>query len=292
MSFCPSCGKELLTEALFCWNCGYSLGTRQVGPTPSTGGPPASHQGPEHERTSGLEKLKNSFLLYLIGGGLSVIPIIGAVGGLIELAGFIFLILGWRALGRSSFLSAAHYKSTGRWLVYSIIAGIIIAFVGVIVLIISVFASVASSIAPGSPISATDFIQGSGASVLLGGLFALIAVAQIPLMLAWNKVRSSMRLLSKELSQPRVSLSGWLFLLVAVIGLASLSTLSVYHYLGAESNGTPLIASFVSTIFYAEGLVTGVLVVVASLLGYAGIKRVLGDLSNMHSGSTMSQAPT
>ena len=58
-------------------------------------------------------------MLYLVGSAITLIPVVGAIGGIISLVALILLIIGWRALGRSSLKESENYRSTGlmisRW---------------------------------------------------------------------------------------------------------------------------------------------------------------------------------
>ena len=85
----------------------------------------------------GLGDLKNAFMLYLVGSILTFVPVVGAIGGIISLVALILLIIGWRALGRSSLKEGENYRSTGSWLVYGIIIVIVIFIVATAVLIAS-----------------------------------------------------------------------------------------------------------------------------------------------------------
>ena len=117
MPSCPSCGKEVSFDEAYCRNCGFALKSNVGAGAVPTAGSTSSFQSDsiDSEKVSGLQRLKNSFLLYLIGGVISLVPVVGSIGGLLTLIGFIFLILAWRALGRSRLPGALRYKSTGNW---------------------------------------------------------------------------------------------------------------------------------------------------------------------------------
>lgn len=220
----------------------------------------------DFERSSGLGRLKSSFLLYLIGALLAIVPVVGVIGGLVEFGGLVFLIMGWRALGRSSLASAQNYKSTGRWLVYFIIISIVGSFAGFIVLIASVVGSMIISGAAGNP---SSFTQGPAFQTLTTGIAVIIAAILAGEVLVYNKVRSSMGLLSAELSQPSLATAGWLFLLSVVVGLGATALDAVATYAGVTTYGSTAYVPY-----YLATLAGDFVVAAAGYVGYKGFSRV------------------
>jgi zinc-ribbon domain len=271
---CPSCGKEVADNAAFCPNCGFSLSSRMSTPTGAGTSPASPSGGTDFERSNGLGKLKNSFLLYLIGGIIAIVPVVGGIGGLVEFAGFIFMILGWRALGRSSFASAQNYKSTGKWLVYFIIIAIVVGAVGSIAIFAYVFSTAFSTAAAGNPPNPNSFLQGPGYQSLTTGFSAVIAAIGVVGVLLWNKVRSSLAHLGAEISQPSLTTAGWIFLLSAVIVLGASALEAFATFTGATTYGSTGYGPFYF------GTVAGDLVLAAAgYFGYQGTKRASEGLS-------------
>jgi hypothetical protein len=228
----------------------------------------------DFERTNGLGKLKNSFLLYLIGGLIAIVPVVGGIGGLVEFAGFVFMILGWRALGRSSFASAQNYKSTGRWLVYFIIIAIVIGAVGFVAVFAYVFSTVLTSAAAGNPSNPNSFLQGPAFQTLTTGVSAIIAAIGVVAVLVWNKVRSSLAHLGAEVSQPSLATAGWIFLLAAVIGFGASALEAAATFTGATTYGSTGYGPF-----YVATLAGALASATAGYVGYKGISRALEGLS-------------
>ena len=267
MLHCPSCGKEVAENAMFCPNCGFSLSSRQSAPAGGETSPASLVGGIDFERSSGLGKLKNSFLLYLIGGLVAIVPVVGTIGGLVEFAGFIFMILGWRALGRSSFASAQNYKSTGRWLVYFIIIAIVIGAVGIVAVFAYVFSTIFASGAAGN-LNPSSFTQGPASQTLTAGVSAIIAVIGVVAVLLWNKVRSSLAHLGAEVSQPSLATAGWIFLLSAVIGVGASALEAAAALTGATTYGSTGYGPF-----YFGTLAGDLVLAAAGYVGYKGTKR-------------------
>jgi hypothetical protein len=226
----------------------------------------------DFERPNGLGKLKNSFLLYLIGGLILLVPVVGAVGGLVEFAGFIFMILGWRALGRSSLASAQNYKSTGRWLIYFVIIAIVIGFVGVVAVLASSIGAIIAAGAAGNTPNPNSFLQGPAYQTLIAGFAAIIAVIEVVAVLVWNMVRSSLTHLGAEVSQPSLATAGWIFLLSVVISLVILSIEAFNIFTGATSP-----ALFGNGPFYYATLAADVVLAAAGYVGYRGLSRTLAS---------------
>ena len=267
MLHCPSCGKEVAENAVFCPNCGFSLSSRQSAPAGGGTSPASPVSGIDFERPNGLGKLKNSFLLYLIGGLVAIVPVVGTVGGLVEFAGFIFMILGWRALGRSSFASAQNYKSTGKWLVYFIIIAIVVGAVGFTAVFAYVFSTILASGAAGNP-NPNLFTQGPASKTLTAGVSAIIAAIGVVAVLVWNRVRSSLAHLGAEISQPSLGTAGWIFLLSAVIGVGASALEAVAALTGATTYGSTGYGPF-----YFATLAGDLVLAAAGYVGYNGTKR-------------------
>ena len=95
---CPYCGQKLLEPPpKVCTNCGKVLPFSDQGGNSYVDSFDAANQ-----TRKGLSDLRNAFLLYFVSGILSLVPFIAIIGGLVNFVGLILLIIGWRALGRSS----------------------------------------------------------------------------------------------------------------------------------------------------------------------------------------------
>ncbi len=84
------------------------------------------------QRLRGLANLKWSFLFFMVGGALTFVPFVALIGSLFYIVALVFLIVGWRDLGRSTLAEAPRYKSTGSWLIYSIVIAVVVAVFGIV----------------------------------------------------------------------------------------------------------------------------------------------------------------
>ena len=265
MPSCPSCGKEVGFDEAFCRNCGFAL---KASAEVSAQSPSVQAGGVDTEKLSGLGKLKTSFLLYLIGGAISLVPVVGGFGGLLVFVGFIIFITAWRALGRSSLPSAARYKSTGSWLIYSVIIGIVVGVLGAVALLVILLASILPGLGTGSVDPAT-LLQSSDFQRFIAGFYAVLSIAGVGLLVAYYKVKSSLVELAKEVSQPRFATAGWLFFLAVVLGFVSLIGISLAMYAGGVSYGS---LTYFAYLFALPG---GLVQVVAAYFGYNSAKGAL-----------------
>ncbi|MHB8700280.1 MAG: zinc ribbon domain-containing protein [Nitrososphaerales archaeon] len=242
-----------------------------------------------YETHKGLENLKNAFLLYLIGSIVALVPIIGGIGGIVDFVGLIFLILGWRALGRSSLAEAPNYKSTGRWFVLAIIIAIVIGIVGTIVSAVLLFGAIANQIG-NSPGTTPNFTQSSLQPFMIG-IAVTVIIAEAVWISAWVKMNSSMKKLAAEVSQPRIATAGLLFLvqiivaLVAEIGLfySIFYGISSLSRLSASGSAGNLFGSYYGmltgsfALFGILGILSSVIAMVAAYFGYRGVKDALAS---------------
>ena len=241
------------------------------------------------QRLRGLANLKWSFLFFMVGGALTFVPFVGLIGGLFNIVALVFFIVGWRDLGRSTLAEAPRYKSTGSWLIYSIVIAVVVAVIGsVIVFIPFVSAELASGNAPPSPQS---IFQSQAFRNLESEFIAVAAAAYIAPLLAWYRIITSLMRLADEVSQPRLRTAGWLFLTLAVFGLGSLAVFSAMLYTGVISFPTPTTAgrlgAFYGIYYYLSfagyggvvilvlSLVAEGLLILASYMGYKGLKGAL-----------------
>src|SRR5881296_4224106 len=93
----------------------------------------------------GLDDLKWSFLFFMVGGALTFAPFVGLIAGVLFIVALIFLIVGWRNLGRSTLAEAPRYKSTGSWLIYSIAIAVVVAVIGSVIVFFLFLSSVLAS---------------------------------------------------------------------------------------------------------------------------------------------------
>jgi len=241
------------------------------------------------QRLRGLANLKWSFLFFMVGGALTFVPFVGLIGGLFNIVALVFFIVGWRDLGRSTLAEAPRYKSTGSWLIYSIVIAVVVAVIGsVIVFIPFVSAELASGNAPPS---LQAIYQSQAFRNLESEFIAVAAAAYIAPLLAWYRVITSLMRLADEVSQPRLRTAGWLFLTLAVFGLGSLAVFSAMLYTGVISFPTPTTAgrlgAFYGIYYYLSfagyggvvilvlSLVAEGLLILASYMGYKGLKGAL-----------------
>ena len=130
---CANSRAEQLSDAELLQRCGSNLNA-----SPSQAPVvPVSDQ-----RLRGLDNLKWSFLFFMVGGALTFVPFVGLIAGLFYILAFVFLIVGWSALGRSTLAEAPRYKSTGSWLIYSIIIAVVVAVIGSVIVFFLFLSSV------------------------------------------------------------------------------------------------------------------------------------------------------
>jgi len=275
---CPHCGSEVSAGDTFCGRCGFDLRT-----PPAVGATVPYDDG----KRRGLNNLRNSFIFLALGAALSLVPGISILGGLLSFIGLIFLIIGWRALGQSNMPSAARYRSTGNWIIYSIVIAVAIALIGIIAVVVALFSSLASSgFIPTGPGSSTYPFQSAAFQDYVADFYAAIVVAEIPVFYAWYRVSSSLRTLGSEVGQPSLGTAGRLFLVYIAVSFASLVASFVAFKSGAVSisptamEGVGALASQYSeyTGPYAVVIIIGtvagaLLTILASYVAYGGIKR-------------------
>ena len=297
---CPYCGHELLEPvAKVCSNCGKVL--------------PESTQGSfsadnyldslqaDYQTRKGLSDLKNAFLLYFIAAILNLVPVVGIIGGIVNLVGLILLIIGWRTLGRSSLRGSQTYKSSGTWLVYAIIIAIIVGIIGIISITFSAIGFIVSNpslFQTNSSSTPAKVLQSPSIHQFTFGIFEEILVLVAILLGIWDsvwiKMLFSLKKLGSELSQHRIILAGnlyiiqvvitisggfvaFLFLLLILQGNQPIST-TLTPNLGQEFFLTPY-SYFLLGGFWALleliSIAGSVILIVGSYFGYDGLGRVI-----------------
>jgi len=235
-------------------------------------------------------------MLYLVGSAITLIPVIGAIGGIISFIALILLIIGWRALGRSSLKESENYRSTGRWLVYAIIIAIVIGIVGTVVIVGLVVSYVIAHPLPAtSPPAVPSLAQFPEITQFLFAFILEIGLIILVWYSVWIKMLNSMKKLGSELSQPRLRTAANLIILQIltsiVIGVAfvliflsgnysslfsniishpNLSSLGVFGYFGLGGY-FPLLA----LILVGEGAV----VIVSYCLAYSALGSAIRNLA-------------
>ncbi len=206
------------------------------------------------QRPRGLANLKWSFLFFMVGGALTFVPFVGLVGGLFYIVALVFLIVGWRDLGRSTLIQ---------------------------------FVSAVPALGS-TPPSLQAIYQSQAFRNLESEFIAVGGAAYIAPLLAWYRVITSLMRLAEEVSQPRLKTAGWLLLTLAVFGLGSLAVFSAMLYTGVISFPTPTTAgrlgAFYGIYYYLSfagyggvvilvlSLVAEGLLILASYMGYKGLK--------------------
>jgi len=130
---------------------------------------------------------------------------------------------------------------------------------------------------------------------LEGEIFALTGAALVVPLVAWYRVITSLMRLADEVSQPRLRTAGWLLLTFVLIGLGSSAVLSAMFYTGVISFPTSTttgglgvfyapyssyyfylsFAGYVGVAFLVISFVGEGLLILASYLGYKGLKGAL-----------------
>jgi len=170
----------------------------------------------------GLGDLKNAFMLYLVGSILTFVPVVGAIGEIISFVALILLIIGWRALGRSSLKERNNYRSTGSWLVYGIIIVIVIFIVGTVVVVASLVSYfIAHPIQTTTSPVIPSLSQLPGLYQFVIGLSLEIGIIFVAWYSVWIKMLNSMKKLGYELSQPGLRTAANLILLQLLASIAT-----------------------------------------------------------------------
>ena len=246
----------------------------------------------DYETEKGLENLKNAFVLYLVGSILFFIPIIGGFGEIFYLVALIFFILGWRALGRSSSLKETlNYRSTGKWLLYSIIIAIIVLIVGSILTVIALIASIVSS----TTIQVGQFNplgQSFALRTFLSAIFGVTSAVFVIWLVAWLRMSFSLVKLSDETSQQGLARAGTFYVVQLVILFISNVGLAIALYLGIITfpvanalRGVGNIFGYydllkgTSLIFGILGLSGSIIAIIGSYFGYLGVKEALSKIT-------------
>jgi len=223
---CPYCGQVLPDPSpVSCPNCGRNLQVALANYYPE-----AQFQG-----RKGLGDLKNGFLVYLIAAVLGLVPVISSIAGILILVALILLIIGWRALGRSSLSGKSVYRSTGNWMIYAIILIVVLAIIGSVIIIALAISSFISN--PFTPPAANStsigpiLSQNPELDHIFLGFFGLIAVLIAIWDGTWIKMCLSMRKLGRELSEPRLKTAGTLYIIYVIFGIATgLSAVLILYY--------------------------------------------------------------
>jgi hypothetical protein len=240
----------------------------------------------DNEKRRGLGHLRTSFLLFAIGAPISLVPVVGSAGGLLTFVGVILLIMGWRALGRSSLPSAAGYRSTGRWIIYSIIIAIVVGGVAVFMAIVIFVSSLVGSGFPTGALSPSGILQTQAFQDYLANVFLGISAAEIPVFYALYRISSSLRTLGTEVGQPRLGTAGRLLLVYFAVAFVTLVGTSlafttgaisisptVMQGVGAMGNQYAEFAGAYAPFFFLGTAASALLLLLASYLAYGGIKR-------------------
>ncbi len=212
--------------------------------------------------------------------------------------GLILLIMGWRALGKSSLHNFRRYKSTGSWLVYAVIILIVLGIIGIGVIASSTLGylfsnpsllranSTASSVALSAAYRkfVTQFTnQLSVLLIILDGIWISV----------WINMLLSLKKLGTELSERRIILGANLSIVQVVFGIfggaltlyftfqtlfANLSSPSTLPNFGRVSYFAPysylLLGGYWSWVL-AVSVVGNLLIIVGSYLVYNGLAKGL-----------------
>ena len=126
----------------------------------------------ETARATGIERTKTGLLLIAVGFFIGWIPLVGAVGGILELVGAIMVILGRHAFGRE------HARNV-MWSIIIFIITIVVAIVAVFAIVFSAIASYhLNSTNPSLPSSFGPYFIGTFLDVILIGI-AIFGIAQV-----------------------------------------------------------------------------------------------------------------
>ncbi len=234
----------------------------------------------DYELQSGLNRLRYSFVFSVIGNLVTFVPGIGLVGGLLSSVAFILLILGWRALGRSSLNKAQSYHTTSNVLIITLVIAIVAAIVGIITAAGALAGAIATNPpAPGQPSPILSTIPGFE-TFMMNVFITLVIVGAIA---ALGQLRSaiSLRSLSVEISEPRLRTSGNLFILALILSIASqillvpilpgfIGSLSSSELTALSSEGSPifLIAGGRLFVLGVVSLIQFAIILTAYILGY------------------------
>src|SRR5467141_233452 len=176
---CPKCGTNNPATARYCSLCGNLLAPvppgQTVTPSPMPSVPvtpaPSAYYGYvasyyETARANAIERTKTGLLLLVIGFVISWIPIVGAVGGILELVGAILVIVGRHPFG----------PDHARNILLSIIIFVIAVAVIVVAAIFVVFEQLLF-FPPGGPLVPASFFGGFLVAVLIG--IAIFGIAEV-----------------------------------------------------------------------------------------------------------------
>jgi len=176
---CPKCGTNNPATARYCSLCGNLLAPVPPGqtvtpsPTPSTPVTPApsAYYGYvasyyEAARANAIDRTKTGLLLLVIGFVISWIPIVGAVGGILEIVGAILVILGRHPFGPD------HARN--------VLLSIIIFVIAIAVVVAAAIFTLISELLlfpPGGPLVPASFFGGFFVALLIG--IAIFGIAEV-----------------------------------------------------------------------------------------------------------------
>lgn len=186
---CPKCGTNNPATARYCSLCGNLLApvpaaqTVTPSPMPSVSGTtaPSAYYGYvasyyETARATAIDRTKTGLLLLVIGFVISWIPIIGAVGVILELVGAILVILGRHTFG----------PEHARNVLLSIIIFVVAIAVIVVAAIVALFSALLFFPPGGNP-APPSFFGGFFVAVVIG--ISVLGIAEVLLTYAlqrWN----------------------------------------------------------------------------------------------------------
>jgi len=176
---CLKCGANNPATARYCSLCGNLLAPVPTGqtvtPSPMPSVPvtpaPSAYYGYlstyyETARANAIDRTKTGLLLLIIGFVISWIPIVGAVGVILELVGAILVILGRHTFGPD------HARNVLLSIIIFVIATAVVVVAAIFTLISELLL-----FAPGGPLVPASFFGGFLVAVLIG--IAIFGIAEV-----------------------------------------------------------------------------------------------------------------
>lgn len=249
------------------------------------------------ETRKGLERLKDSFLLYLAAYAIFFVPVVGGIEAILGFVGLILLMLAFRSLGRSSLLSMQNYRGTGRWLIWGFVSAVIVALVGGIFVsfqfVLSIVSTLPRTPSP-TPPNFNNIVSTPAFTTFVFGFALVTAIAYAIWLSAWVRMSLSLKKLSSDLSQEGLRDAGNFYLyqiVFLVAGGAVLLAVLFSFGLSSLTTGALSLSKFTFYGIYGYFLLGGIwalyatvaicgdaIILLGTYFGYNAVKAAIGRL--------------
>lgn len=260
--YCGYCGQQLPDDSVFCTSCGKRLADLNAQESSQPGVPQGTPQPyPQWQAgnsqvwpavASRLHTLRSAFFWMFVGSIVSVIPLVGVIGGVILLVGFILLVKGFGELSQAPLAGASYYRSTRDWILGAFLVAVSLAVVLGALVALLVPGVFGGKIVNDQARSALFPIAPADIAVIAGfGVAGLVVY-----LVAFVKLARSLKFLGRDLSVKSLASAGdylvysliaYLAMYIALPLLFGLSFLQGIRFLTTNSTVSGTVTSVAST---------------------------------------------